>query len=151
MEGEFVELYFSYDEKGVLVRIRHKNTSGTATNYYVLNNSRGDVEAIYDTDGTLVARYIYDAWGNTTVVDSNGNPITSSSHIANINPIRYRGYYYPEICRFINADDVDLLGANGDFASLNLFAYCGNNPISRADSNGFFWHIVAGAVVGGLM
>ena len=86
--------------------------------------------------------------------------------MAEINPLRYRGYYYdtetgfyyvssryydPEIGRFINADDVNLLGANDDFASLNLFSYCGNNPISRADSNGYFWHIVAGAVIGGLI
>ena len=41
--------------------------------------------------------------------------------------------------RFINADNVDLLGANGDFASLNLFAYCGNNPVHRKDTNGYFW------------
>ena len=53
--------------------------------------------------------------------------------------------------RFINADDVDLLGANGDFASLNLFAYCGNNPVSRADSNGYFWNTVIGAVAGAIV
>ena len=35
-----------------------------------------------------------------------------------------------------------MLGANGDFASLNLFAYCGNNPISRKDIGGYFWDIV---------
>ena len=57
-------------------------------------------------------------------------------------------YYDPEIGRWINADAVDLLGANGDFASLNLFAYCGNNPVIRADSEGTFWHIVGGAVLG---
>lgn len=41
-----------------------------------------------------------------------------------------------------------MLGANGDFASLNLYAYCGNNPISRADSNGKAWHLAIGALVG---
>ena len=29
-----------------------------------------------------------------------------------------------------------------------MFAYCGNNPVSRADDGGEFWHIIAGAVVG---
>lgn len=57
-------------------------------------------------------------------------------------------FYAPKIGRFINADDIDLLGANGDFASLNLFAYCGNNPVIRADSEGKFWHIIGGAVLG---
>ena len=30
----------------------------------------------------------------------------------------------------------------------NLFAYCDNNPITRADDDGEFWHIIVGAVVG---
>ena len=60
-------------------------------------------------------------------------------------------YYDPQTGRFINADDVDLLGANGDFASLNLFAYCGNNPVSREDSNGGFWLTVGVMAVGGLI
>lgn len=38
--------------------------------------------------------------------------------------------------RFINADDTSLLGANGDFISYNLFAYCLNNPVNRFDSEG---------------
>ena len=125
--------------------------------YYYLTNLQGDVTGILDSSGTTVAAYTYNAWGKI---------LSSSGDLASINPLRYRGYYYdvetglyyvssryydPEIGRFINADDVDLLGANGDFASLNLFAYCGNNPVSRADSNGHFWHIAAGAVVGGLI
>ena len=48
-------------------------------------------------------------------------------------------YYDPEICRFINADDASNLGANSDFASANLFTYCGNNPVIRADDGGGFF------------
>ena len=29
-----------------------------------------------------------------------------------------------------------------------MFAYCGNNPVSRADDGGEFWNVVIGAVVG---
>ena len=57
-------------------------------------------------------------------------------------------YYDPEIGRFTNADKVDLLGANGDLVSYNLFAYCGNNPVSRTDSTGEAYHILIGAAVG---
>lgn len=54
-----------------------------------------DVREIFDTKGSLVARYIYDTWGNTlSVTDANGKAITDANHIANINPIRYCGYYY---------------------------------------------------------
>ncbi len=30
-----------------------------------------------------------------------------------------------------------------------MFAYCGNNPVARADSSGEFWHLVMGGVIGG--
>lgn len=33
----------------------------------------------------------------------------------------------------------------------NMFVYCGNNPILRADTGGKFWHIVAGAVFGAVV
>ena len=33
----------------------------------------------------------------------------------------------------------------------NLFAYCDNNPVIRADSGGTFWHIVVGAAVGAVV
>ena len=71
--------------------------------------------------------------------------------VAEMNPLRYRGYYYdtdtgfyylqsryydPEIGRFINADDTDYLGADGSPLSYNLFAYCMNNPVNRFDVNG---------------
>ena len=95
--------------------------------------------------------YTYDAWGNVTTSG------TQSTGIGAKNPIRYRGYYYdsetgyyyvssryyaPEMGRFINADDVDLLSANGDFASLNLFTYCGNVPVIRKDESGYAWETV---------
>lgn len=32
-----------------------------------------------------------------------------------------------------------------------MFAYCGNNPISRADNDGEAWNILIGAVVGGVV
>lgn len=60
-------------------------------------------------------------------------------------------YYDPIICRFVNADGASNIGTNSDFASVNLFTYCGNNPTSRADDGGEFWHIVAGAVGGALI
>ena len=32
------------------------------------------------------------------------------------------------------------MGANADMSSYNLFVYCGNNPVSRYDSEGMFWN-----------
>ena len=39
---------------------------------------------------------------------------------------------------FIDADEAEYLGANGDFQSFNLFAYCSNNPVMCIDYSGKF-------------
>ena len=130
--------------------------TGGWTDYHFVKNLQGDVLEVYKvSDGSLAASYTYYSWGNI---------LSQSGSLASINPFRYRSYYYdtetwfyylqsryydPAIGRFINADDADLLGANGDFAGLNLFAYCGNNPISRVDCSGYLWtNILIGAGIG---
>ena len=159
-----VVLRYTYDALGVLSGIQYKNAAGVTTNYIVRCTLSGDVDQIYDTKGNLLARYIYDTWGNTlSVTDASGKAITDPLHIANINPIRYRGYYYyaetglyylqsryydTTTRRFLNADEI--LGANSDINALNLYAYCGNNPVVREDANGNFWltSIAASVAVG---
>ena len=148
-----VILRYTYDALGVLSGIQYKNTAGVTTNYIVRCTLSGDVDQIYDTKGNLLARYIYDTWGSTlSVTDASGKAITDPLHIANINPIRYRGYYYDAETglyylqsryydtttrRFLNADEI--LGANSDINALNLYAYCGNNPVVREDDKGNAW------------
>ena len=71
----------------------------------------------------------------------------NNKFIAEINPFRYRSYYYdtetnlyylnsryydPEISRFINADDIEYLNKNIS-NGLNLYAYCLDNPIKFRD------------------
>lgn len=55
-------------------------------------------------------------------------------------------YYDPEVGRFITIDDISYIDPeiiNG----LNLYAYCGNNPVMRVDENGnAWWHWLLGAV-----
>ena len=94
------------------------------TDYFYRRNLQGDVVAIYTAQGTLVAKYVYDAWGNHKVYSGNNIPVTDTAHIGYINPIRYRGYYYdvetklyycqaryysPELCRWISADAIEYL------------------------------------------
>lgn len=148
--------WFFYDSTGTRVGMIRGNYV-----FYYIYNLQGDVVGIMNAaTGKIVAKYSYDAWGNCTVENASGWTVGTN------NPFRYRGYYYdtetglyyvssryydPEICRFINADDASNLGANSDFASVNLFAYCGNNPVNRADDGGEFWHIVVGAAIGGII
>ncbi|MGI6745870.1 MAG: RHS repeat-associated core domain-containing protein [Acutalibacteraceae bacterium] len=136
-----------------------------------MRNVQGDVIGIYDSTGTVVVEYTYDAWGKP-------NSVTGSlaSTIGVINPLRYRGYYYddetgfyylqsryydPEVGRFINADDTDVLTSTmDDVTDKNLFAYCDNNPVMRIDEGGYRWSwsktfatigIVAGVVALGAL
>jgi RHS repeat-associated protein len=46
-------------------------------------------------------------------------------------------YYDPTTCRFINADDINVLdNGMGSPIGKNLFAYCQNNPVGHSDSSG---------------
>ena len=51
-------------------------------------------------------------------------------------------YYDPEIGRFINADAFASTGQG--IIGNNMFAYCGNNPVVRADPSGESFAIVLG-------
>ena len=154
---------YLYDANGAPVGMRYRTSSmaeGVFYTFWFDKNLQGDVVAVYNETGTKVLSYTYDAWGNKTTTVHNSSDTNS---YAQYNALTYRGYYFdsetnlyyvssryfdPAIGRFINADSINLLGVNGDFESLNLFAYCGNNPISREDDGGEFWNVVIGAVVG---
>ena len=85
-------LEFVYDNKGV-VGVTHIINSRTQK-YFFRRNAQGDVIALLDNTGKVVVRYVYDVWGNHKAYDENGSEITSATHIGNLNPFRYRGYYY---------------------------------------------------------
>ena len=149
-------LEFVYDDSSQPFAMIYKHGSETEL-YYYLVNTQGDVSAILDSSGKLAASYDYDAWGNCTVYDS------SDAAIGDLNPLRYRGYYYDAEtgfyylqsryydfanCRFINADvytSTDVVG----FLECNMFAYCSNSPINNKDSDGGF--CVPAAIVGGVI
>jgi len=140
-------MYFFYDADGILGFI-YNNCA-----YYYAKNLQGDVLSVLDSYGLTVCEYTYDSWGKLiTVTDDSGNAVTNSTHVALLNPIRYRGYLYdsetglyltgtryydPEIGRFINGDGYVSTGQG--VLGNNMFAYCGNNPVNRADPTGMFW------------
>jgi len=99
-----------------------------------------------------VAEYTYDAWGKPlSTTDGEGNSV-ANTHIAKLNPLRYRGYYFdmetgfyylqsryydPTLRRFINADSLASTGQG--ILGTNMFAYCGNEPIRRIEIGGNWW------------
>ena len=141
---------FVYDENNQPLAMKYNNTL-----YYYVLNAQGDVVRIVDGSRSVVASYTYDPWGKI---------ISSSGTLADINPLRYRGYYYdtetgfyylqsryydPEIGRFINADSYASTDATG-LLSTNMFAYCENDPVNRSDPSGELFGTISGLIVGGL-
>jgi RHS repeat-associated protein len=121
--------------------------------YYYLKNLQNDIIGILDSNLKQIVAYEYDSWGkHISIKDNLGNDLSkNTSHIANINPYRYRSYRYdqetgmyylnaryynPEWKRFINSDDI--IAANNDTSSFNLFTYSSNNPINYVDKTGNF-------------
>ena len=101
-------------------------------------------------------------WGNHKVVGANGNEVTSSNHLGNLNPFRYRGYYYdvetglyflksryydPEVGRFLNMDSI-IFADNCETNGINLYAYCLNNPVNYIDPFGKFVILSTTAAIG---
>ena len=119
--------------------------------YYLITNTRGDVIETRNGDGNVNAKFVYDAWGKLiAVTNASGTPLASDSFAYQIS-LKYRGYVYdnetglyylqsryydPETGRFLNADDVDYIGASGTVLGYNAFAYCENNAVNDSDTNG---------------
>ena len=137
-------LEFFYDTMG-LVGLMYNGES-----YVYRKDVQGNIIAILDSNGEIVVQYRYDAWGNHKVYNPDGTENADKNFIGNLNPFRYRGYYFdtetgfyylqtryydPEVGRFINMDSIDYVNPeiiNG----LNLFAYCNNNPVMNVDPEG---------------
>ena len=133
-------LYFHYDSSGEVIGFT-RTASGADAEYFYVKNLQGDILKVITATGTEAATYTYDAWGKL---------LTSTGDMADVNPLRYRGYFYdaetglyylqsryydPEVSRFINPDVFATSDIDGVLAA-NMFAYCENNPIRNTDSTG---------------
>ena len=162
-------ILFAYDNNGLPHAMKVTDaSSGSGKWYYYEKNLQGDIVGIMNADGYKVVSYSYDAWGVPYAPVYSTDSVVSAADKANaeLNPFRYRGYYYdsetgyyylqtryynPEWGRFINADS--LINQSSPLG-YNLFAYCLNNPINMSDSTGHmpFFLVTAtiGAVVGAI-
>ena len=110
----------------------------------------GDVTAVLNSAGDVVAEYQYDAYGNV---------MSATGPLAELNPLRYRGYYYdsetgyyylqsryyvPEWGRFLNA--AVLFIAGDALTGSNMYAYCNGNPVKYMDPSGMsVWSAIKNA------
>lgn len=130
-------IWYIYDDTTNVIGFIYKNQE-----YYYIKNATNDIISVINNEGEVVCDYKYDAWGNITDIEGD-------LEIANINPFRYKSYYYdvetgwyylqtryynPELRRFLNMDDArNIIDASID---PNLYAYCCNDPVNMYDANG---------------
>ena len=115
--------YFGQGEQRVV--------GGTTTNYFYTRDHLGSIREMIDASGAIQARYSYDPYGRRTKVSGaldcdfgfTGHywHATSSLYLAS-----YRAYD-PNLGRWISRDP------SGEGSGLNLYTYCGNNPICEID------------------
>ena len=110
--------------------------------YYYIKNAFGDIIAIRDSSGNIDSSYRYGAFGECTA--------GRQGACYAVNPFRYRGYFYdvetkmyylknryynPAWHRFMNPDHPDYIDVE-TVHGLNLYMYCGNDPINNIDPTG---------------
>ena len=118
-------------------------TYGAVTNtYFYLKDSLGSVHALVNTNGAVVEQYKYTAWGEVTVLSSNGSVLTSSTYD---NRVTWMGreiswntglmffrsrYYLPAGGRWLSKDRIGISGGE------NLYEFVQNCPVMLRDPSG---------------
>jgi len=141
-----------------VVRFRDGNTDGDLGDseddtLYYLTDANFNITALADTDGDIVERYEYDAYGKVTVLhgddDADGGEVTEwdvdSGGSDWDNQILYCGYrfdgqtqtyhvrhrqYHPTLGRWLQRDPA------GYADGMSLYEYCASVPVAKLDSTG---------------
>ena len=136
-------LDFLYDENGILYGL----IKDSSRKYFYIRDFMSNILGLVDDSGNIVVKSKYDAYGNRISITD-----TSGCDLGNINPFRYKGYYYdddvemyycksrfyvPSWHRWLNSDSINYLEPK-NITSLNLFTYCNNNPVMYVDPSGNF-------------
>ena len=149
-------LDFLYDENGILYGL----IKDSSRKYFYIRDFMSNILGLVDDSGNIVVKYKYDAYGNRISITD-----TSGCDLGNINPFRYKGYYYdddvemyycksrfyvPSWHRWLNSDSISYLEPK-NITSLNLFTYCNNNPVMYVDENGKFPGLITAMLIGAVI
>ncbi len=116
----------------------HTMTRNSET-YVYLSDAHMDVRALADSEGNLVNRYRYDAWGNTLYAEEeveNSYRYCQEEYDAESGNTYLRARYYNATsANFLSADAY--AGSIQNPMTLNKYAYAGANPVMYADPSGY--------------
>ena len=126
--------------------LRDRDTSGDGTldeRLYVVQDANYNVTALFDNSGTIVERYLYDPFGQVTVLDAGWNVLAASAFswvylhqggrfdaTSGLYPVRHRDYS-PTLGRWTRLDPIRY-----DAGDVNLYRALGNGVTNRLDPSG---------------
>jgi RHS repeat-associated protein len=139
--GSFLRTYtYGPEIDDILSMTDHTSTS--TNTYYFLKDLSNTVLALVNSSGNVVESYVYDAYGNVTIKNGSGNVIPTSAYgnrflfqgreydyTTQLYNFRAR-WYDPETGRWLSNDPIGISGG------LNLYAFCGNDPVNFVDPMG---------------
>jgi RHS repeat-associated protein len=115
--------------------------------YYYHADGLGSITHITDTSGSIVQRYVYNAFGEIVTQGgslSNQYTYTGREYDPESGLYYYRARYYDSrIGRFLQTDPIGFDGEN-----VNLYAYVQNNPVNKIDPWGLMWSGAGVTVLG---
>jgi RHS repeat-associated protein len=123
---------------------------GYAAHAYYFSDANGNVRALVNANGALVAQYSYDPFGNILAMSgplAAANPYRFSSKEWHPNSGTYyygRRFYEPNFQRWINRDPA------GEDRGLNLYSIVGNKPVDMYDPLGLDAGAACAALARGL-
>ena len=136
---------YLYDENGMLYGFFYNGAK-----YFYIRDTMQNILGIIDSSGACVVQYNYSAYGECISVTGD-----MAGTVGEVNSFRYKGYYFdretgffycksryylPEWKRWLNSDSPAFL--TKDIRSLNLLAYCTNDPCNNIDSSGQFPRLI---------
>lgn len=113
--------------------------SAGSTQLYYKSDPMGNVRFVLKADGTVAEKYTYDAFGQPTITQLNGNPATNNrfmfggrEYFSSLGLYDLRNRVYdPVMGRFYQTDPIGLAGD-----PTNLYRFSGNNPLLGGDPTG---------------
>ncbi len=123
---------------GLLARTDHGQlTIGNGQPHaYYHSDGNGNITAMVNTNGAVVARYHYDPYGNLLgmagpLAEANVYRFSSKEYHANSGLCCYGfRYYEPNMQRWLNQDPL------GELGGFNLYGFCANNTFTYVDIDG---------------
>ena len=157
--NQYRHLDYIYAE-GRVVALHVKNGNADSL-YYILTDHLGSWNKVMRQNKTIVQQTHFDPWGNRMEYSSWNTPQTQVSfsfhrgftgheHYDRFKVVNANARLYdPVIGRFFSPDP--FVQAPDFTQNFNRYSYCMNNPVMYSDPDGEFWHIIAGAIIGGVV